>query len=167
MVSRLTHIPGIGVNVLGDRADALADPAMLRLENLDTDLRPPERALRLTRAAVDRDDANSYLPFEGHHDLRTAAAAHVGKLAGRHYDATSECVGVAGGLNGIFNALLAITEPGDEVVIADPIYAGLVNRIRLAGAVPSTSRAWPPTAGGPPTHRSSRPPSAPARPPYC
>ena len=31
---------------------------MLRLENLDTDLRPPERALQLTRAAVDRDDAN-------------------------------------------------------------------------------------------------------------
>ena len=52
MVSRLTHIPGIGVNVLGDRADALADPAMLRLENLDTDLRPPERALQLTPAGA-------------------------------------------------------------------------------------------------------------------
>lgn len=148
MVSRLAHIPGIGVNVMGDRADSLADPAMLRLENLDTDLRPPERALQVTRAAVARDDANSYLPFEGHHDLRAAAAAHVGRLAGRHYDPASECVSVAGGLNGIFNALLAITEPGDEVVIADPIYAGLVNRIRLAGAVPvhvpsvATARGW-------------------------
>ena len=44
-VSRLAHIPGIGVNVMGDRADAAADPTMLRMENLDTDLRPPAVAL--------------------------------------------------------------------------------------------------------------------------
>jgi aspartate/methionine/tyrosine aminotransferase len=136
MVSRLAHIPGIGVNVVGDRADAAADPSMLRMENLDTDLRPPAIALDLTRRAVDQGDANSYLPFEGHVDLRTAAAEHVSRLSGHTYDPGRECVGVAGGLNGVLNALLAITEPGDEVVIADPIYAGLVNRIRLAGAVP-------------------------------
>jgi aspartate/methionine/tyrosine aminotransferase len=45
-------------------------------------------------------------------------------------------VSVAGGLNGILNALLATVEPGQEVVICDPIYAGLVNRIRLAGGIP-------------------------------
>lgn len=147
MVSRLTHIPGIGVNVMGDRADALADPSMLRLENLDTDLRPPPVALELSRHAVDLDEANSYLPFEGHRDLRAAAATHVGQISGREYDPTRECVSVAGGLNGVLNALLAITEPEDEVVIADPIYAGLVNRIRLAGAVPVHVPATP-TAHG-------------------
>ena len=31
--------------------------------------------------------------------------------------------------------LLAILEPGDEVIITDPTYAGLINRIRLAGGV--------------------------------
>jgi aspartate/methionine/tyrosine aminotransferase len=142
-VSRLQHIPGIGVNVMGDRADAAADPSMLRLENLDTDVRPPGVALRYTREALDRDDANSYLPFEGHHDLRAAAAEHVSRLSGRHYDPDRECVSVAGGLNGILNVLLAITEPGDEVVLSDPIYAGLVNRIRLAGAVPVHVPATP------------------------
>jgi len=136
MVGRLAHIPGIGVNVIGDRADAAADPAMLRLENLDTDLRPPTAAVESTRRAVDDDEANSYLPFEGHHDLRAAAAAHVTRVSGHRYDPDRECVSVAGGLNGVLNVLLAITEPGDEVVIADPIYAGLVNRIRLVGAVP-------------------------------
>ncbi len=143
MVSRLQHIPGIAVNVIGDRADAANDPSMLRLENLDTDLRPPDVALRHTRDAVDRDDANSYLPFEGHRDLRIAAAAHVSRLSGRRYDPARECVGVAGGLNGVLNVLLATTEPGDEVVLPDPIYAGLVNRIRLAGAVPVHVPALP------------------------
>ena len=146
-VSRLKHIPGIGVNVLGDRADALADPAMLRLENLDTDLRPPAAALEATRRALDSDAANSYLPFEGHRELRQAAAAHVGRLSGQSYDPDRECVGVAGGLNGVLNTLLAVTEPGSEVVLSDPIYAGLVNRIRLAGAVPRHVRAVPTPSG--------------------
>ena len=146
-VSRLAHIPGIGVNVMGDRADAAADPSMLRMENLDTDLRPPEVALERTRRAVDEDEANSYLPFEGHHELRSAAAAHVTRVSGRAYDAGTECVSVAGGLNGILNVLLAICEPGSEVVLSDPIYAGLVNRVRLAGAVPVHVPAEP-TADG-------------------
>jgi aspartate/methionine/tyrosine aminotransferase len=135
-VSRLRHIPGIGVDVVGDAADAAADPEILRLENLDTDLRPPPAALELTRAAVDDDAANSYLPFHGHRVLREAAAAHVGRLAGRPYDPGTECVGVAGGLNGILNTLLATVEPGQEVVLTDPVYAGLVNRVWLAGGVP-------------------------------
>jgi aspartate/methionine/tyrosine aminotransferase len=147
MVSRLHHIPGIGVNVMGDRADAAGDPSMLRLENLDTDLRPPEIALQRTREAVDLDDANSYLPFEGHPELRAAAAQHVGRLSGRQYEPDRECVSVAGGLNGILNVLLAITEPGDEVVLSDPIYVGLVNRIRLVGAVPVHVPARPTTQG--------------------
>jgi aspartate/methionine/tyrosine aminotransferase len=135
-VSRLRDIPGIGVNVIGDKADAAADPQLLRLENLDTDIRPPQVALDRTKAAVDDDDANSYLPFQGHRSLLTAVARHVGRIAGRSYDPDTECVSVAGGLNGILNTLLATVEPGQEVVLCDPIYAGLVNRVRLAGGVP-------------------------------
>lgn len=146
-VSRLRHIPGIGVDVMGDRADALADGSMLRLENLDTDLRPPAVAISRTLSAVEEDSANSYLPFQGGVSLREAAAAHVGRASGRLYDPATECVITAGGLNGILNALLAIVEPGDEVVIVDPIYAGLVNRIRLAGGVPRFV-ALEPAVGG-------------------
>jgi aspartate/methionine/tyrosine aminotransferase len=147
-VSRLRDIPGIGVDVVGDAADAAADPEILRLENLDTDLRPPPVALEVTRAAIDDDAANSYLPFQGHLSLREAAAAHVGRLAGRRYDPGTECVSVAGGLNGILNALLATVEPGQEVVLTDPVYAGLVNRVRLAGGVPRFVPATPAKGGG-------------------
>jgi len=142
-VARLRDIPGIGVDTIGEAADAAADPDLLRLENLDTDLRPPRVALEATRAAIDDDAANSYLPFAGDHDLRAAAAAHVGRYAGREYDPRAECLITAGGLNGVLNTLLATVEPGREVVIADPIYAGLVNRIRLAGGVPRHVRCVP------------------------
>lgn len=142
-VSRLQHLCGIGVNDVGDRADSLNDPEMLRLENLDTDLAPPAVAIEVTKRALTDDASNSYLPFEGHHELRRAATAHVSRISGISYDPAQECVSVAGGTNGVLNVLLATVEPGQEVVIADPTYAGLINRIRLAGAIPRHVAAHP------------------------
>ena len=135
-VSRLKDIPGIGVDKMGQAADDAGNSDMLRLENLDTDLRPPEEALEATLAAIGRDDANSYLPFLGTNDIRRAATSRISATTGQPYDWNTQCVISAGGLSGILNALLAILEPGDEVIITDPAYAGLLNRIRLAGGVP-------------------------------
>jgi aspartate/methionine/tyrosine aminotransferase len=135
-VSRLAHITPIGVEQMGDLADSLRDPDVLRLENLDTDLRPPPGALAFTKAAVDDDAANSYLPFFGLDVIRQAATGLVSRQSGQVYDWKTECVISAGGLSGILNVLLATLEPGDEVLLTDPIYVGLVNRVRLAGGVP-------------------------------
>ena len=135
-VSRLTHITQIGVEQMGELADSLKDPDVLRLENLDTDLRPPQSALECTKRAVDHDEANSYLPFFGLDILRQAAASLVGEHSAQRYDWKTECIISAGGLSGILNVLLATLEPGDEVLMIDPIYSGLINRVRLAGGVP-------------------------------
>jgi aspartate/methionine/tyrosine aminotransferase len=136
----------IGVERMGDAADALRDPRVLRLENLDTDLLPPPAALALTEAEVRNDDANSYLPFFGHDRLRRAATALVarnGGLAADHYDWRRQCFISAGGLSGVLNALLALIDPGDEVVLTSPTYVGLVNRVRLAGGIPRYVRLVP------------------------
>jgi len=135
-VSRLEHITKIGVEQIGALADSLEDPSILRLENLDTDLRPPQAALDFTRQAIDDDAANSYLPFFGLDSIRQAATKLVGRQAEHEYDWKTECVISAGGLSGILNVLLATLEPGDEVLMTDPIYAGLTNRVHLAGGVP-------------------------------
>ena len=46
-VSRLDHLSAIGVEQMGDLADSLRDPMVLRLENLDTDLRPSALCTRV------------------------------------------------------------------------------------------------------------------------
>lgn len=147
-VSRLASIPGIGVDKMGNAADAFGGEEMLRLENLDTDITPPSEAIDATVASITLDTSNSYLPFFGIHDLRRAAAARVSATTGVLYDPEAQCIVSAGGLSGILNVLLAILEPGDEVIITDPAYAGLLNRIRLAGGIPklvplsSNSGVW-------------------------
>jgi aspartate/methionine/tyrosine aminotransferase len=133
---RLEQVPPIGVDAMGAAADAARDPDMLRLENLDTDLRPPESALAATRSAIVDDDANSYLPFLGQRALRAAVARHLSGLAGRAYDPDTECIITAGGLNGCMVTLNALIDPGDEVVVTDPTYIGMLNRIRIAGGLP-------------------------------
>ncbi len=132
---RLAHITGIGVDRMGAIADAGARD-LLRLENLDTDVPPDAAAVERTRRAAGEDDDNSYLPFVGQTHLRTAAAAHVARLSGVSYSGERSCVIAAGGLSGILNVLLATIEVGDEVIVTDPTYAGLINRVRLAGGVP-------------------------------
>jgi aspartate/methionine/tyrosine aminotransferase len=133
MVERLAPIPGFAI----DRVAAAAgdDPSVLRLENLDTDVPPPAVAVEATRVALGRDEANSYLPFTGSLELRAAIALHVGRLAELTYSA-ADVVVTCGGTEGLIDALLATVDPGDEVILTDPTYAGMTNRVRLAGAVP-------------------------------
>lgn len=135
-VSRLAGMEGIGVDRMGHLADRMGDPSMLRLENLDTDLRPPPGVIEATGRAADLDEANSYLPFVGTDRLRRAAAQHVSRMSGVAYGWSDTTLITAGGLNGILNTLLAVLEPGDEVILPDPIYIGLINRVRLAGGNP-------------------------------
>jgi len=127
---------GIGVDRMGDLADAAESADVLRLENLDTDVPPHPAAVEATRQAIADDASNSYLPFVGQTRLRRAVAAHVSRLSGAAYDGERNVSISAGGLSGILNVLLAIVDTGDEVVLTDPTYVGLINRVRLAGGVP-------------------------------
>lgn len=133
-IARLDGIAGFGIDRVA-RAAAV-DPDVLRLENLDTDLRPPPVALEATHAAIASDEANSYLPFTGRRSLREAIAARVGARAGTAYDPDENVVVTAGGTAGLFAALLATVNPGETVLLTDPTYAGVTQRVRLAGAVP-------------------------------
>jgi N-succinyldiaminopimelate aminotransferase len=131
---RLDDIPGFNI----DRVAAAAgdDPEVLRMENLDTDVPPPATATEATRAAVGEDDANSWLPFNGREDLKVAVVEYVERRGGPRYDPRREVVVTCGEGEAMLDVLLCLTDPGDEVILTDPTYAGMLNRVRLAGAVP-------------------------------
>jgi aspartate/methionine/tyrosine aminotransferase len=142
---RLADIPGFNI----DRVAAAAgdDPDVLRMENLDTDLAPPPGVIEATRAAVGEDDANSWLPFDGKIEMKQAVSDHIERRSGVRYDPLREIVITSGEGDAMLNSLFVATDPGDEVIVTDPTYAGMVNRVRLVGAIP---RFVPlvPTEGG-------------------
>ncbi|PTA68746.1 pyridoxal phosphate-dependent aminotransferase [Deinococcus arcticus] len=133
--ARLRHIQGIGVDRMGSLADAHPERDFLRLENLDTDIPPDPQAVARTQASAERDADNSYLPFVGQTRLREVVATHAARLSGVPYTADNVIIS-AGGLSGLLNVLLALIEVGDEVIVTDPTYAGLINRVHLVGGIP-------------------------------
>ena len=131
--ARMDGVAGFGIDRV---AAAVLDGDVLRLENLDTDLGLPPEAIAVTRSALEDPVSNSWLPFTGDLGLRAAISDHIAARHGRVYDPEREIVVTCGGTEGVLDVLLATLDPGDEVVLTDPIYAGLVNRVRLAGGVP-------------------------------
>src|SRR5215467_1340806 len=106
------------------------------MENLDTDLPPPAAAIEATRRALGEDEANSWLPFTGRDDLKEAVAAYIQRRGGPRYDGRREIVITGGEGEAMVDALFCLTDPGDEVILTDPTYAGMLNRVRLVGASP-------------------------------
>jgi aspartate/methionine/tyrosine aminotransferase len=74
--------------------------------------------------------------FSGRDDLKAAVADHVERRSGVRYDPGSEIIITQGDGDNLLDVLLATVDPGDEVVLTDPTYAGMINCVRLAGGVP-------------------------------
>src|SRR3954453_9453906 len=134
---RLEAVHGFGIDRTALAADELrSDWPVLRMENLDTDLPLPPEAIPETIKGLDRPASNSWLPFTGDMDLRAAIADFTAERTGHRYDPEREVIVTSGGTSAILDVLLATVDPGDEVLLTDPTYAGIVNRVRLAGGVP-------------------------------
>jgi aspartate/methionine/tyrosine aminotransferase len=136
MGRRLEGIPGFGIDRVAEAAGT--DPEILRLENYDTDIPPHPEALEATRAAIGRDEANSYLPFSGLDEMKEAVADLISRRGGPQYDPFGEIVIHDGDGSAVLNALLVLTDLGDEVILTDPTYAGMLQRVRLVGAIPKS-----------------------------
>ncbi|MEU7054758.1 pyridoxal phosphate-dependent aminotransferase [Streptomyces sp. NPDC046197] len=106
----------------------------------DTD--GPEEIREAAVRALRDGRGNQYPPGPGIPELRTAVAAHQQRRYGLSYDPDTEVLVTAGATEAIAAALLALLEPGDEVVAFEPYYDSYAACIAMAGGrrVPVTLR---------------------------
>jgi len=78
---------------------------------------------------------NQYPPMMGLAELREAAAAHYKRFQGLDLDAASEVMVTSGATEALAGALLALLEPGDEVVLFQPMYDAYLPLVARAGGV--------------------------------
>ncbi|MFJ3798363.1 pyridoxal phosphate-dependent aminotransferase [Streptomyces sp. NPDC090088] len=106
----------------------------------DTD--GPEEIREAAVRALREGRGNQYPPGPGVPELRTAIAAHQERRYGLSYDPDAEVLVTAGATEAIAAALLALLEPGDEVVALEPYYDSYAACIAMAGGtrVPVTLR---------------------------
>jgi N-succinyldiaminopimelate aminotransferase len=86
---------------------------------------------------------NQYAPGIGVPELRSAVADHQARHYDLDIDPLTQVVVTAGATEGIAAAILALVDPGDEVVVLEPFYDSYVACIEMAGGVrkPVTLRA--------------------------
>lgn len=79
--------------------------------------------------------ANQYPPGPGRSELRTAVAEDRQARYGLEYDPEAEVYITVGATAGIAAAVLALVEPGDEVVLFEPMYDSYSGAVALAQGV--------------------------------
>ncbi|HEY7879979.1 MAG TPA: aminotransferase class I/II-fold pyridoxal phosphate-dependent enzyme, partial [Streptosporangiaceae bacterium] len=99
----------------------------------DTD--GPAVVAEAAAAAIMAGRGNQYPPGPGVPELRRAIATHQQRFYGLDVNPDAEVLVTAGATEAIAAALLALTEPGDEVIAFEPYYDSYAACIALAGAV--------------------------------
>jgi N-succinyldiaminopimelate aminotransferase len=87
---------------------------------------------------------NQYPSMMGLPELRQAIATHYGHWHGLDLDPAAEVMVTSGGTEALTTAILAVVEPGDEVVCFQPVYDSYLPVIRQAGGIPRLVSLKPP-----------------------
>jgi len=91
-----------------------------------------------------REDRNQYAPAAGLPRLREALAARWQRLHGAPIDAATEVTVASGATELLHDAVLALVEPGDEVIVFEPTYDAYVPDVIMAGGIARPVALRPP-----------------------
>ncbi len=105
---------------------------------------PGPADVRAKAAEAVVDGWNQYPPMMGLPELREAVAAHYRRFQGLALDPNAEIMITSGATEALAGALLALIEPGDEVVLFQPMYDAYLPLVKRAGGAPRFVTLRPP-----------------------
>lgn len=107
---------------------------IIHLEIGEPDFDTPAHIVEAGRQAL-ADGWTHYGPTLGYEDFRAAIAEHISQTRRVPVSASEVCV-VPGGKPMIFFPVLALVNPGDEVILPNPSFPTYASAVRFAGGVP-------------------------------
>jgi N-succinyldiaminopimelate aminotransferase len=136
-------LAGMGTTIFAEMSALALETASINLGQGFPDTDGPAEVASAAAEAVLAGRGNQYPPGPGVPELRQAIAAHQNRFYGLDLDPDREVLVTAGATEAIAAALLALLEPGDEVIALEPYYDSYAACIAMAGArrVPVTLRA--------------------------
>lgn len=125
---------GFGETIFAEMSALAVRTGAINLGQGFPDTGGPEGVLETAMEAI-RSGDNQYPPGPGLPELREAVAAQRRERYGLTYDPETEVFVTVGATEGIAASVLALAQPGDEVVVFEPYYDSYAAVIALAGAV--------------------------------
>jgi N-succinyldiaminopimelate aminotransferase len=134
---------GMGSTIFAEMSALAVATGSVNLGQGFPDTDGPREIAEAAAAAILDGRGNQYPPGPGIPELRRAVAEHQRRFYGLDFDPDSEVLVTAGATEAVAAALLALVEPGDEVVAFEPYYDSYAACVALAGGVrvPVTLRA--------------------------
>lgn len=105
----------------------------------EPDFNTPDNIKQAAKKAID-ENYSRYSPVPGYPDLRKAIVAKLKNENGLEYT-TNEVIVGTGGKQCVCNAVLALVNPGDEVIIPAPYWVSYPQMVKLAGGTPNIVNA--------------------------
>jgi N-succinyldiaminopimelate aminotransferase len=143
MISMNKVFADLPVTIFEAMSQAARDNNAINLGQGFPDDRGPEDIRRAAADAV-MNGYNQYPSMMGIPELRQAIAAHYGHWHGLKLDPMTEVMVTSGGTEALTSAILSVVEPGDEVIVFQPVYDSYLPIIRQAGGIPRLLRLEPP-----------------------
>ncbi len=137
------RLEGFGTTIFAEMSALAARTGAINLGQGFPDTDGPEE-IREAAVQAMRDGANQYPPGPGIPELRRAIADHQQRFRGIELDPDGEVLVTTGATEGIAAALLALCEPGDEVVTFEPYYDSYAACIAMTGATRRVVTLRPP-----------------------
>ena len=128
---------GFGTTVFAEMTALAQRTGAINLGQGFPDTDGPTSVLEAAVEAI-RGGRNQYPPGPGVPELRAAVAEHQQRFYGLPVDPDTEVLVTAGATEAIATSLLALVEPGDEVVMFEPYYDSYAAAVALAGGVRRT-----------------------------
>ena len=136
-------LAGMGTTIFAEMSALAVETGSVNLGQGFPDTDGPAEIAQAAADAVLAGRGNQYPPGPGIPELRQAIAAHQKRFYGIEVDPDAEVLVTAGATEAVAAAMLALLEPGDEVIAFEPYYDSYAACIAMAGAtrVPVTLRA--------------------------
>lgn len=145
--SLVERMRGFGTTIFAEMTALAIETGAINLGQGFPDTDGPPAMLARAQQAI-REGLNQYPPGPGLPILREAITAHQAKRYGLAYDPAAEVLVTVGATEAITAAILALCEPGDEVLVFEPYYDSYGAAIALAGAVRRPVTLRPDGPGG-------------------
>ena len=137
------NLTGFGTTIFAEMSARALATGSVNLGQGFPDADGPRQIAEVAVEAIRKGKGNQYGPGPGVPELRQAIADHQRRFYGLAYDPATEVFVTAGATEAIAATLLALLEPGDEVIALEPYYDSYAACVAMAGAtrVPVTLRA--------------------------
>lgn len=136
-------LAGFGTTIFTEMSALAAAHGAVNLGQGFPDFAPPE-ALRRAAATALMEGCNQYPPMLGLAELRRAVAEHEARFYGLAVDWETEVMITSGATEALAAAFFGLIEPGDEVVLIEPLYDAYLPLVLRAGGTPRLVRLAPP-----------------------